>query len=128
MKVPVVLILVLFTTLFIFACTPKKNTNNYHTNILSELNNCIVEKVIENYEDGTVNAAEIAIDQIYYGSFSQDGVAEILVTCKILNSPHVAGLDKTVGLLLTEIFHNSRDESSYKHTYNYAQNHSLTNS
>lgn len=40
------------------------------------------------------------IDRIYYGHFSQEDANEILVLCKILNTPHVAGFDKTVAVLL----------------------------
>lgn len=90
--------LVLFMLMFISACGISKFSDN--ADMFSELNNWIIEKVIENYEDGNISASNIVIDRIYFGSFSQDNVSEIFVLCKILNTPHVAGLDKTVGILL----------------------------
>ena len=54
----------------------------------------------ENYEEGNISALDIVIVRIDFGSFSQDNASEIFVLCKILNTPHVAGLDKTVGILL----------------------------
>ena len=68
--------------------------------MVSELNNRIIEKVAENYEEGNISALDIVIVRIDFGSFSQDNASEIFVLCKILNTPHVAGLDKTVGILL----------------------------
>lgn len=98
-KVWAILFFALFSSLVISACGSNKETKN--ESIYSELNRQIINIVLENYEDGdSISAEDIAIDQIFYGTFSQEGVSEILVTCKILNQPHVAGLDKTVGVLL----------------------------
>ena len=66
----------------------------------SELDRYIVEKVKENYEDGTIEQENIRVELIYDGNFSQEDAEEIFVSCKILNLPHTAGLDKTVTLLL----------------------------
>lgn len=68
-----------------------------------DFNTLVVEKVLENYMDGDIiTASDVAIDKVYYGSFSQENANEILVLCKILNMPHVGGLDKTVGMVLTQ--------------------------
>lgn len=91
-------VLVLLILMFISACGISKSSDN--VDMLSELNDWMIEKVIENYEDGNISASDIVIDRIYFGSFSQDNVSEIFVLCKILNTPHAAGLDKTVGILL----------------------------
>lgn len=97
-KVLTISVLMLFLLMFISACGISKSGDN--ADMLSELNDRIMEKVIENYEDGNISASDIVIDRIYFGSFSQDNVSEIFVLCKILNTPHAAGLDKTVGILL----------------------------
>lgn len=97
-RVLAVLILLLFTLPFISACGATETTAN--DGIFSVLTDWVTEKVMENYEDGEISASDIVIDQIYYGSFSQEDVSEIFVVCKILNTPHVAGLDKKVGVLL----------------------------
>lgn len=93
-KVIVISMIVLF--LFMFSgCT--KSDVTVHDDICAKLSNRIVEQVIENYEDGNViSASDIVLDKIYYGAFSQEDTNEIFVLCKILNLPHVAGLDKTV--------------------------------
>lgn len=99
-KVLPVSALVLFMLMFISACGSGISKSSDNVDVLSELNNWIIEKVMENYEDGNISASDIVIDRIYFGSFSQDNTSEIFVLCKILNTPHVAGLDKTVGVLL----------------------------
>ena len=60
--------------------------------MVSELNNRIIEKVAENYEEGNISALDIVIVRIDFGSFSQDNASEIFVLCKNLNTPHVAGV------------------------------------
>ncbi len=55
--------------------------------MVSELNNRIIEKVAENYEEGNISALDIVIVRIDFGSFSQDNASEIFVLCKILNTP-----------------------------------------
>lgn len=78
--------------------TPEKTSNG---EIISGFRDWVIEKVLENYWDGDIiSASDIVIDQIYYGSFSQDDVCEMLVECKILNLPHVAGLDRRVCILM----------------------------
>lgn len=93
-----VLALALSVMMFLSGCGISKSGDN--ADVLSELNSRIIEKVIENYEDGSISASDIAIDCIYFGSFSQDNVSEMFVLCKLLNTPHTAGLDKTTGILL----------------------------
>lgn len=95
----VILFLVLFVLISTSACATSKNSAN--VDMLSELSNWIIDKVIENYNEGDISEFDITIERIYFGSFSQDDAEEILVLCKILNMPHVAGLDKTVAILLT---------------------------
>ena len=97
-KVLPVSVLVLFMLMCINACGISKSRDS--ADMVSELNNRIIEKVAENYEEGNISALDIVIVRIDFGSFSQDNASEIFVLCKILNTPHVAGLDKTVGILL----------------------------
>lgn len=96
-KVLPVSVLVLFMLMCINACGISKSRDS--ADMVSELNNRIIEKVAENYEEGNISALDIVIVRIDFGSFSQDNASEIFVLCKILNTPHVAGLDKTVGIL-----------------------------
>ncbi len=93
-KVLMVLVIMLFTQIFLPACT--KTTSN----MVSDFNDYVVEKVVKKYEDGDVRTTDIAIEYVYHGSFSRNNGNEIFVICKILNTPHVAGLDKTVCVLL----------------------------
>lgn len=65
-----------------------------------QLSEYILETVMESYEDGNISKEDIVIDRIYCGHFSQKDVNEIFILCKILNIPHVAGLDKTIAVLL----------------------------
>lgn len=65
-----------------------------------EFEDMVTQIVLENFWDGDIIAAEdVVIDCIYYGSFSESNRNEMLVLCKILHLPHVAGLDKTVCIL-----------------------------
>lgn len=77
----------------------------------SELSAHILETVTENYEDGPIAQEDLVIDRIYHGHFSQKDMDEILVLCKIQNTPHVAGLDKTVAILLET---DSLEQIAYK--------------
>lgn len=97
-RVLAVLILLLFTLPFLSACGATETAAN--DGIFPAFNDWVIEKVIENYEVGEISASDIVMDQIYYGSFSQEDASEIFVLCKILNTPHAAGLDKKVGILL----------------------------
>lgn len=57
--------------------------------------------VMETSELKTViTEADIEVDRIFYGSFSQEGADEIFVICNMLKMPHVAGLDRKAGILL----------------------------
>ncbi len=97
--------IILLILIFLSACTKSA------TNTVSDLNNYVVETIVKNYENGEVKEPDIVIEHIYYGSFSQSNNNEILVICKILNTPHVAGLDKTVCVLYNT---NSLEMISYK--------------
>lgn len=71
------------------------------TQILSELNNRIIETVLENDESGgTVEASDVVMEQTFYGSFSKPEVREVLVVCRILNTPHTGGLGRRAIIIL----------------------------
>lgn len=71
------------------------------TQLLSRLNDRVIETVLENDESGgAVAASDVVMDQTIYGSFSGPGAKEVLVICKILNMPHVAGLDRRAIIIL----------------------------
>lgn len=91
---------VLLGVLFMSGCGDTKKTDP--ADLLSGLNERIVETVLENNEIGdSIGASDIVIDQICYGSFSQPDAKEALVTCKLLNAPHVGGLDRTACIILS---------------------------
>lgn len=90
-----------FIITFILLLTGCGETSD-NRNSFSELSEYIVEKVMENCEDENINQEDVVIEQIYHSHFSSKDVEEIFVLCKILNAPHVAGLDKTVALLLED--------------------------
>ena len=81
-KVLPVSVLVLFMLMCINACGISKSRDS--ADMVSELNNRIIEKVAENYEEGNISALDIVIVRIDFGSFSQDNASEIFVLCKIL--------------------------------------------
>lgn len=63
------------------------------TQILSRLNDRVIETVLENDESGgAVAASDVVMDQTIYGSFSEPGAKEVLVICKILTCLMLAGL------------------------------------
>ena len=71
------------------------------TQLLSSLNNRVIETVLKNSETGgAVTASDVVIDQMIYGSFSEPEAKEVLVICKILNMPHVGGLDRRAIIIL----------------------------
>lgn len=71
------------------------------TQILSGLNNRIIETVLENDESGgTVEASDVVMEQTFYGFFSKSGVKEALVVCRILNTPHTGGLGRRAIIIL----------------------------
>ncbi len=96
---------VLLATICCLFCTVKKEAS--YAEMFAEINNWIIDKVKENAEDTSISRSDIVIDQIYYGSFSQKDANslkeanEILVLCKLQNTPHAGGLDRTAGLLLS---------------------------
>lgn len=90
----------LLGVLFMSGCGDTKKTDP--ANLLSGLNEWILKTVLENNEMGDgIGAADIVIDQICYGSFSQPDAKEALVTCKFLNTSHVGGLDRTACIILS---------------------------
>ena len=91
-----VLVLMVACVFLLASCSKEADDRSAFT----EFNEYILETVMESYEDGNISREDIVIDQIYCGHFSQKDVNEIFVLCKILNTPHVAGLDKTVAVLL----------------------------
>ena len=71
------------------------------TQLLSGLNSRVIETVLENDEsEGAITASDVVIDQTIYGSFSVPEAKEVLVICKILNMPHVGGLDRRAIIIL----------------------------
>lgn len=96
-KISIISILILITTLFMSGCA--KMTDD--TQLLSRLNDKVIEMVLENDESGgSIAASDVVIDQTFYGSFSQPETKEVLVICKILNTPHVGGLDRRACIIL----------------------------
>ncbi len=85
------------TCIFLFVSCGKTADDK---STFSEFNEYILQTVMESYEDGNISRKDIVIDRIYCGHFSQKDANEIFVLCKILNTPHVAGLDKTAAVLL----------------------------
>ena len=91
--------LILIVLFIMVVCLIKKNRTA--SDLMDNLNHKVIEIIMTNYVDGDlISEADIALDQIYYGSFSKENADEILVISKILNTPHVAGLDKRVSILL----------------------------
>lgn len=93
MKQRILAVLILSTTLFMSGCAEEKKAEG--TQLSAGLTDRVMEAVLEN--DGAadeITAADVVIDQMCYGSFSQPEAEEVLVICKILNMPHVGGLDR----------------------------------
>ena len=79
--------------------TEIKGTDD--TQLLSGLNKRVIETVLKNGETGNaVTASDVVIDQMIYGSFSEPETEEVLVISKILNMPHVGGLDRRAIIIL----------------------------
>ena len=71
------------------------------TQLLFGLSNKVIGTVLKNSgTGGAVTASDVMIDQIIYGSFSEPETEEVLVICKILNMPHVGGLDRRAIIIL----------------------------
>ena len=99
----------LFAALPMTGCAGTKGTGS--TQLLSGLNDRVIETVLENDESGgDIEKSDIVIDQTIYGSFSEPGTEEVLVICKILNTPHVGGLDRRA-IIIYEI--DSMDVMAY---------------
>ncbi|MGN0471611.1 MAG: hypothetical protein ACI4F8_02075 [Lachnospiraceae bacterium] len=98
-RVLVIAVMMVAVMLLISGCgASKTDTQSDKT---ESLNDWAIKAVVENYSDGDIiREYDIVVDRVYYGSFSQESADEILVLCKILDLPHVAGLDKTVGVLM----------------------------
>lgn len=62
------LIFIVFALFVLNGCAATVGSDG--TQIMSELNNRIIETVLENDESGgTVEASDVTIDQTFYGSF-----------------------------------------------------------
>ena len=71
------------------------------TQLMSGLNDRVIEMVLKNDElGGIIEKSDVVIDQIICGSFSKPEAKEALVICKILNTPHVGGLDRRAIFIL----------------------------
>lgn len=99
-------ILVLLALIFLSACS-KEEESAAEDSWFMELNKLVVETVLEKSEvKDMINASDIVIDQIYYGSFSdeslrhQENANEIFVVCKILHTIHAVSCDRRAGVLL----------------------------
>lgn len=96
----VLLIHVMVLCAIIFSSCGKVKSPNVDSSFIN-IQNIIIQTVKENYEDGDISESDIEVAEIHYGTFSQSIEKELFVICNILNQPHVAGLDKSVCLLLT---------------------------
>ena len=98
-RITISAVVILLATLLVAGCAGTKGTGG--TQLLSELNNRVIEIVLENDESGgAIAASDVVMDQIIYGSFSESETEEVLVICKILNTPHVGGLDRRAIIIL----------------------------
>lgn len=96
----VLLIHVMVLCAIIFSSCGKVKSKNIDSSFI-DIQNIIIQTVKKNYEDGDISESDIEVAEIHYGTFSQSIEKELFVICNILNQPHVAGLDKSVCLLLT---------------------------
>jgi len=91
----------LIATVMIMSLTACTTASRQERGGFSSFSGLVAEKVLENSEIAQeISISDIVIDRMYWGSFSQEDANEILVLCKILNQPHVAGLDRTAGILM----------------------------
>lgn len=91
--------IILSVAIFFSGCSETKETDE--TQLLSRINNKVIEMVLENDESGgAIEASDVVLDQTFYGSFSGPETNEVLVICKILNTPHVGGLDRRAIIIL----------------------------
>ena len=92
-------VIIVFALFVLTGCAATAGSDG--TQILSGLNHRIIETVLENDESGgTVEASDVVIEQTFYGSYSKPGVKEVLVVCKILNTPHTGGLGRRAIIIL----------------------------
>lgn len=72
--------------------------------LLLDFEKYVIAKTAENSElyPWTVEEEDMALERIYYGSFSKEDAKEVFVLLKFLDLPHVAGLDRTVGLIFDQ--------------------------
>lgn len=66
-----------------------------------DLYDLIVEKASQLAEEHTFEEGDIYVDSILYGYYSQTEEQEMLALCKYRNSAHVAGLDRTLAIILS---------------------------
>lgn len=80
------------------------STGTDDKHLLLKLRDRVVETMLENDESGgAVAASDVVMDQTVYGSFSKPEAEEVLVVCRILNTPHVGGLDRRA-IIILEIY------------------------
>ena len=98
-RITIFAVVILLVVFLMAGCAGTKGIGE--TQLLSGLNNRVIETVLENDEtEGAITASDIVIDQTIYGSFSEPEAQEVLVICKILNMPHVGGLDRRALIIL----------------------------
>ena len=98
-RITISAVVILLVAFLMAGCAGTKGIDE--TQLLSRLNNRVIEMVLENDEtEGAITASDIVIDQTIYGSFSEPEAEEVLVICKILNMPHVGGLDRRALIIL----------------------------
>lgn len=98
-RITILAAVILLAALPMIGCAGTKGTGD--TQLLSGLNNRVIETVLENDESGgDIEKSDVVIDQTIYGSFSEADKNEVLVICKISNTPHVGGLDRRAIIIL----------------------------
>ncbi|MDE5892681.1 MAG: hypothetical protein K2H45_07155 [Acetatifactor sp.] len=98
-RVSIFSIIMLFLIIFMSGCAETEGADD--TQLLSRLNNRVIKTVLENDESGgTITTSNIVIDQAFCGSFSKPEAEEVLVVCRILDMPHVGGLDRRAIIIL----------------------------
>ena len=98
-RITVFAAVMMLAALLMTGCAGIKGTGA--TQLMSGLNDRVIEMVLKNDElGGIIEKSDVVIDQIICGSFSKPEAKEALVICKILNTPHVGGLDRRAIIIL----------------------------
>lgn len=84
------------TALILSSCTGRNNEVKEPCSI----NAHIADLVAEVYADRTDRPEDFILNQVIYGSFSGTDRNEMLVLCKMLHMPHIAGKDNTFGVIM----------------------------